>query len=284
LEKYFRKLIPKLALYNYPILIKSYEKYASIRYRRKFDQILEFRNSSFVIGKDITLFPSVFLGVYEEKELDVLLGLEFPEEMIFWDVGANVGIYSVLFGKKFPAGKVIAFEPNFSLHVLLTQNLDLNGVNNVRVENFALSNAKGVGQIEISKGRAGAGKIKSTLAEDYEDKSFPIITGDMYVKDFPEAIPSLIKIDVEGHEPEVIEGLSHVLRQYKPVLMIEVFGNLWDLNREEIWDQMLNDLFNMYGHGVLVSDGEILKISEWNRRFLTGAMQTLILGSYVSKP
>ena len=279
MEKYLRKLIPKFALYNYPILVKSYEKYASIRYSRKFDQILEFRNSSFVIGKDITLFPSVFLGVYEEKELDVLLGLEFPEEMIFWDVGANVGIYSVLFGKKFPAGKVIAFEPNVSLHVLLTQNLDLNGVNNVRIESFALSNAKGVGQIEISKGRAGAGKIKSTLAEDYEDKSFPIITGDMYVKDFPEAIPSLIKIDVEGHEPEVIEGLSHVLRQYKPVLMIEVFGNLWDLNREEIWDQMLNELFNIYGHGVLVSDGQILKISEWNRRFLTGAMQTLIFGS-----
>jgi FkbM family methyltransferase len=279
LEKYLRKLIPKFALYNYPILVKSYEKYASIRYSRKFDQILEFRNSSLVIGKDITLFPSVFLGVYEEKELDVLLGLEFPEEMIFWDVGANVGIYSVLFGKKFPVGKVIAFEPNVSLHVLLTQNLDLNGVNNVRIENFALSNAIGVGQIEISNGRAGAGKIKSTLAEDYEDKSFPIITGDMYVKDFPEAIPSLIKIDVEGHEPEVIEGLSHVLRQYKPVLMIEVFGNLWDLNREEIWDQMLNDLFNIYGHGVLVSDGEILKISEWDRRFLTGAMQTLILGS-----
>ncbi len=279
MEKYLRKLIPKFALYNYPILVKSYEKYASIRYSRKFDQILEFRNSSLVIGKDITLFPSVFLGVYEEKELDVLLGLEFPEEMIFWDVGANVGIYSVLFGKKFPVGKVIAFEPNVSLHVLLTQNLDLNGVNNVRIENFALSNAIGVGQIEISNGRAGAGKIKSTLAEDYEDKSFPIITGDMYVKDFPEAIPSLIKIDVEGHEPEVIEGLSHVLRQYKPVLMIEVFGNLWDLNREEIWDQMLNDLFNIYGHGVLVSDGEILKISEWDRRFLTGAMQTLILGS-----
>ena len=284
MEKYLRKFIPKFALYNYPILVKTYEKYASIRYSRKFNQILEFRNSSFVIGKDITLFPSVFLGVYEEKELDVLLGLEFPEEMVFWDVGANVGIYSVLFGKKFPAGKVIAFEPNISLHVLLSQNLDLNNVNNVRIENFALSNTKGVGQIETSKGRAGAGKINSTLAEEYGDESFPIITGDMYVQDFPDAMPSLIKIDVEGHEPEVIEGISQVLREFKPILMIEVFSNLWDLNREEVWDRVLNDLFNIYGHGVLVSDGEILKISEWNWRFLTGAMQTLILGCNLSKP
>jgi FkbM family methyltransferase len=228
LEKYLRKFIPKFALYNYPILVKTYEKYASIRYSRKFNQILEFRNSSFVIGKDITLFPSVFLGVYEEKELDVLLGLEFPEEMVFWDVGANVGM-------KFPAGKVIAFEPNISLHVLLSQNLDLNNVNNVRIENFALSNTKGVGQIETSKGRAGAGKINSTLAEEYGDESFPIITGDMYVQDFPDAMPSLIKIDVEGHEPEVIEGISQVLREFKPILMIEVFSNLWDLNREEVW-------------------------------------------------
>lgn len=102
------------------------------------------------------------MGVYEEKGLDVLLGLELPEEMIFWDVGANVGIYSVLFGRKFAAGKVKVFEPNVFLHALLTQNLDLNGVNNVRIDDFALSNAKGVGQIEISKGRAGAGNLKST--------------------------------------------------------------------------------------------------------------------------
>ena len=66
--------------------------------------------------------------------------------------------------------------------------------------------------------------------------------------------------------------------------MIEVFSNLWDWNREEVWDRVLNDLLNIYGHGVLVSDGEILKISEWNRRFLTGAMQTLILGCDLSKP
>ncbi len=283
MEKYLRKLIPKFALYNYPILVKSYEIYATIRYSRKFYEILEFRKSLFVIGKDVTLFPSVFLGVYEEKELDVLLGLEFREDMVFWDVGANVGIYSVLFGKKYPAGKVIAFEPNVSLHRLLIQNLDLNGVENVRIENFALSNAKGVGQIEISDGRAGAGKIKSTLAEDYEDKTFPIITGDMYVRDFPESTPNLIKIDVEGHEPEVIEGLLRLLSEFKPILMIEVFGNLWDLNREGIWDRTLNDLFELYGHGVLVSDGEILKIGEWNRKFLTGSMQTLILGSSVSK-
>jgi FkbM family methyltransferase len=271
-------------LYNYPILVKSYEKYASLRYRRSFTEIIGFRNSSFVIGKDITLFPSVFLGVYEEKELDFLMGLEFPEEMVFWDVGANIGIYSVLFGKKFPSGKVIAFEPNVSLHMLLRRNLELNEVNNVRIESFALSNAKGFGQIEISEGRAGAGKIKSTGVEEDQDKSFPIITGDMFVEDFAEAIPNLIKIDVEGHEPEVIEGLSHMLRQFKPILMIEVFSNLWDFNREEIWDRALNDLFDIYGHGVLVSDGEILKISEWDRKFLTGAMQTLILGSYISKP
>ena len=96
----------------------------------------------------------------------------------------------------------------------------------------------------------------------------------MYVKDFPETNPSLMKIDVEGHEPEIIEGLSHLLRQYKPVLTIEVIGHLWDLDRVEICEQMMNNLFNIYGHGVIVSDGEILKISEWTRRFLTGAMQT----------
>ena len=178
---------------------------------------MKFRNSYFVIGRDVTLFSSDFLGIYEEKELDILLELEFPDDLIFWDVGANVGIYSVLFGKEFPAGKVISFEPNSSLHASLTENLSLNGVRNARIENFGLSNIKSFGQIETSRFRAGAGKICLGKNDNVDSKSIPVNTRGMYAREFPDTIPNFIKIDVEGHEPEVIEGLFTILLQFKPV-------------------------------------------------------------------
>lgn len=282
-EKLLRKLIPKLSLYNFSLLVKLYEVYAFIRYRKKFYEILEFRKSRFVIGRDLTLFPSVYLGIYEENELDILFATQLPQEMIFWDVGANVGIYSVLLGKKFPRGKIIAFEPNLSLHSLLMQNLDLNQVTNVKIEKFGLSNTRGFVQFEISEKRAGAGKILSSSVGNAQLNSIPVITGDMYIKDFPEFKPNIIKIDVEGHEPEVVEGCLEVLREIKPVLIIEVFSNLWDSDRDDIWDHALNTLFDIYDHGTLISDGKILYIEKWNLEYLTGGMQTLIFGNHISR-
>jgi len=89
MEVLLRKLIPRLSLYNYPFLIALYEKYAVVRYRKKFNQVIVFRGASFIIGKDVTLFPSVFLGSYESCELDILLNHDFPEDLVFWDIGAN---------------------------------------------------------------------------------------------------------------------------------------------------------------------------------------------------
>ena len=282
LEKQLRRIIPKLALYNFKSVVKCYEKYALIRYRKHFDEILNFRNSYFVIGKDVTLFPSVYLGIYEEKELDILLSLEFPKDLIFWDVGANVGIYSVIFGKKFPAGRVIAFEPNLVLHSKMIKNLKLNDVKNVTIEKSGLSNIEGWAQLEEQRGRAGAGKISSISSEYFESKSIRLISGDMYAKDFPKLIPHFIKIDVEGHEPEVIEGLSNVLNQFKPVLMIEIFSNLWESERKDAWRRTIMNLFSLYSQAVLISDGIDIKIRKWDMKFLNGSMQTLIFYSDMS--
>jgi FkbM family methyltransferase len=182
------------------------------------------------------------------------------------DVGANVGIYSVLFGKKFPAGKVIAFEPNVSLHVLLSQNLDLNNVNNVRIENLALSNTEVVGQIEISKGRAGAGKIKSTLAEDYGDESFPIITGDMYVQDFPEAMPSLIKIDVEGFEVQVLGGSSKFILKHKPYFSIDIHQSVD--GSKETTETACRQILEKYGYSFQMMGHVLLASPESNNSLL----------------
>ena len=278
MEILLRKLIPKLKLYNFNVLIKTYEKYAGIRYKSKFNSEIKFRGSCFVIGKDVTLFPSVYHGTYEKTELDILLNKSFPKNFVFWDVGANIGLYSVILGKRLTSGQVISFEPNKNLHSLLVNNFALNNVSKYIIEGKALSNHSGQGVIFSENSRPGAGRIKVNSKTVKPVEQFEIVSGDEYLRLHPERIPGLIKIDVEGHEPEVIKGMSKILVTHKPALALEVFKNLWESERAFLWSEVLNFLFEVYGDSLLITDGSVKKITKWDPDFLTGGLQTLMFG------
>ena len=278
MEVFLRKLIPKLSLYNYPFLISMYEKYAVVRYRKKFNQVIVFRGANFIIGKDVTLFPSDFLGSYESCELDILLNHDFPDNLVFWDIGANVGLYSVLIASKYPNSKVVAFEPNIQVHSLLKKNMFLNKLTNVNIEGIALSNRIGKGKLLSQKSRLGAGKLDLNADKIESEMNLIVTTGEVFLDSHPVLIPNLVKIDVEGHEPEVIQGMLEILQEYKPILTIEVFMNLWEQDRYLLWEDTLLSLFQIYKGAILVSDGKSRKISLWTRDLLSGGMQTLIFG------
>lgn len=278
MENLLRRLIPKLRLYNFRLLINLYEKYAAIRYRKKFETEIEFRGCRFIIGKDVTLFPSVYLGTYEKRELDILQGTTFPENLVFWDIGANVGLYSVLFGKRFPSGQIISFEPNMDLHPLLVNNFAINNISNFLIEKKALSSSSGTGEMFSENSRPGAGRIRLESDPAETINKFEITTGDEYIRDHPLLIPGLIKIDVEGHEPEVIKGMAQILSAHRPTLTIEVFKNLWESERGTLWEETLTFLFQVYGESTLVTDGQSTILTKWDPENLTGGMQTLIFG------
>lgn len=278
MEVLLRKLIPKLKLYNFPLIIFLYERYAQLRYSSKFNNEIAFRDATFVIGDDVTLFPSVYLGTYEKCELDILLSHEFPKDLIFWDIGANVGLYSVLLAKKYPMAQVVSFEPNAEIHSLLSRNFVINNIQNAQIEAVAVSNVNGQGALDLKSKRAGAARMTSTFNPTFDTRSFPVTTGKSFLDSNPKLTPHLIKIDVEGHEPEVIMGMEEILILHKPVLMLEVFKNLWISDRGEIWERTIKSLFKVYVSAYLITDGEYQTITQWNSRFLTGGMQTLIFG------
>jgi len=278
MEALLRKLIPKLKLYNIRFIVVLYEKYAAIRYKKEFKKEIDFRGSKFIVGRDVTLFPSVYLGSYEKCELDILLGRTFPKDLVFWDIGANIGLYSILFGKKYPSGKIVSFEPNKQLHGLLASNFALNQVSNYRIEGVALSNDSGMGEMSIDDSRPGAGRIKQESRSSSSSETFQIISGEEYLKLNPELLPDLIKIDVEGHEPEVVRGISEILSSKKPTLTIEVFKNLWESDRGLLWEETLTFLFGVYKESILITDGNSRKITSWSTHYLSGGMQTLIFG------
>ena len=134
----------------------------------------------------------------------------------FLDIGANAGIYSYHFKNKMK--KIVAFEPVKEILVSL-ENLKSR---NVEIHNCALSNNNDYLEIHIPVDKHG--NTISYIAS-LEPRGENTIKRKIEVKmldDFNYQNVSLIKIDVEGHELEVLKGGYETINKYKPHLVIEI--------------------------------------------------------------
>jgi len=147
----------------------------------------------------------------------------------FFDVGANVGLYSWEVRKVSPHRKILAFEPDPENIKLLEKTLSGANFQNVEICKCALSNR--LAEVSFfqdnltSATGCVAGKDKPWI-EQYLNGSANEIrvkteTLDSVVSE--DKTPSLIKIDVEGHEVEVLQGGKNTLSEVKPILIIESF-------------------------------------------------------------
>ena len=158
------------------------------------------------------------------KELDV-----HNDQGWFFDVGANVGLYSWGVHEVCSLRKILAFEPDPENIKLLEKTLSKANLPNLTIFKCALSNR--VGEVKFfqdsltSATGCVAGKEKPWI-EQYLKGSVNEIrvkTNTLDSVTQEEKTPSLIKIDVEGHEIEVLQGSSNTLTEAKPLLFIESF-------------------------------------------------------------
>ena len=152
----------------------------------------------------------------------------------FFDIGANVGSYTLYAALRHPGARVVAFEPEYANLHLLRDNIMANGLQD-RVEGYsiALGNRTGISQLHIQDLTPGAAlhtESPETLAVTRTHK--PVIWKEgictFTLDAFCEATgvtPHCLKIDVDGTEVEILEGASRTLRS--PALrslIIEMFG------------------------------------------------------------
>jgi len=131
---------------------------------------------------------------------------------VAYDVGANIGFYTLIMAKKVGVkGKIIAFEPDSENLIVLNKNVKINNLDNVRVINVALGDKIGEGSLYIKK-KIGIGSI-SLIEGKYSNfrKTTKIIPGDYIVAGKNPPLPKAIKIDVEGYEYLVLKGLKKTL-------------------------------------------------------------------------
>jgi FkbM family methyltransferase len=155
----------------------------------------------------------LWLGSYEPEKMTLAASLLNPGDVAF-DIGANVGIYTLLFGAAVgPTGHVVAFEPWPRNLLYLRQHLALNDVANASVLGAAV--CRKTGRVMLAGGEHPA-TVRVLSDGDIEVDSIRL-------DDFVEATkiePDLIKIDVEGSEVDVLNGASATLRKAVPLLLI----------------------------------------------------------------
>lgn len=173
--------------------------------------------------------------------------LKINEGEVFVDVGAHVGRYTLALAKLVKnCGKVIAIEPHPKNYELLVKNIRKNGFTNIIALNMAAWNKRG--KIKLFTGTmSGVHSLKHDLQKwhNFNTKRSSLT---VLAKPLDEILmeiglkPNLIKIDVEGAEIEVIQGLEKTIKKNHPKIIIES----WTPNKVK-----LINLLENFGYKVL---------------------------------
>ncbi|RCW83350.1 FkbM family methyltransferase [Paracoccus lutimaris] len=156
---------------------------------------------------------------YERDDLDVIARY-FPRDGVFADIGANVGNHSVFAGMIMGASKIIPFEPNPIAQEIFVANMILNRMID-RVDfsffTYGLSDKMDEGlAMRWNPNNLGGGRI---VRSDSAVGNVVVIRGDDAFKDLH---VDFLKIDVEGLELEVLDGLRETITRLRPTIFIEI--------------------------------------------------------------
>lgn len=142
-----------------------------------------------------------------------------------YDVGANIGFFSVLAGLLTgPHGRVIGFEPVPDVAQLARAAVARNGMaRHVEIRTQAVSATAGREQLHVVgeaswSHLAGRGRHPDTVATIDVD----VVTLDTLLDDVGAPPPDVVKLDVEGSEVDVLRGAVRLLREHRPTLIVEL--------------------------------------------------------------
>jgi FkbM family methyltransferase len=174
--------------------------------------------------------------------------------MTVYDIGAFHGLLTLFFASQ--AKTVISFEPNSQNRRRLTDNMTLNGIQNVTVRNVGVGSSRETRKMVVSPLMPGGASVDGKAEENLmragvgtTAEEVRIVTLDCEIPEANLPVPDFIKIDTEGWEIEVLCGARHTLESHRPTLFLEMHGEtlrekkrkvaeivafLWDLNYRTI--------------------------------------------------
>lgn len=254
-----------------------------------------YRSDDRVIGQRIAL------DKFEKYETALFLN-QLNKESVVVDVGANIGYYTMLAARR--VKKVYAIEPDKKCFEILKKNIEENNLKNVVLINKAASDKKEKKYLIRDEKNQGNSKIIDKNGEIvFAETLDNMLVNEQYI--------SLIKIDVQGWEPEVIEGAKKTIKRNWPTIFLEYtpgeyrdnkmidflqknYQNIWSINdfAEVPWPIFKGiKVMGKSGYADLflkkemeVNDYMVMVKNVAYKKFLKGIMGLLCLKSKQSKP
>ena len=183
---------------------------------------------------------------FEEKEINFLLKKIYENNINdFIDIGANCGYYSIKLAAQNKKLKIKAFEPNEEAHYKFNKTLEVNPLlaDQIELNNYGLSNYSKILEM-TSLEKFGYLQTGGSTIINPNEKQF--INSKLFKANFKKGDEEInfknrnvcIKIDVEGHEYQVLEGLESTLKKNKIFLQVEIVNQNF---------QKVNELLNSFG-------------------------------------
>lgn len=192
---------------------------------------------------------------YENFEYTDIFVELIKKMKVFYDVGANIGYYSLLATIENPGIKIVAFEPATGPLFYLKENVRINNFKNISVEDIALSDKNGDITFHEVKNKkytylehnlGGQGNTGSKTTDlNYVPVQVKTETLDGFAKRVGEKKIDLIKLDTEGTEHLILNHAHTILEEMKPVVICETLFNKIESKLETTFRRFG---YNFYNH------------------------------------
>ena len=211
-------------------------------------------------GKGVLFNPghgyiSQVLGTWEPAVIDAI-GATLQPGMVFYDIGANNGFFSIIGAKVVgPEGAVYAIEP-LPLNIRqIKHNVELNDFQNIHVHQIAMGGENGTAKLSVSanSGMSRLEDLNDSPAPDWlntvtvELRTLDSLIGENCLRD-----PDFIKIDAEGAETMILKGAVNTIQRCHPFMLIELHGT--NRSVQEMLDYLGYSAVSLENQGASIMD------------------------------
>lgn len=162
---------------------------------------------------------------YEPETLDIFRHLCASSSVIF-DIGANVGLYSLLAAAANPEARIFAFEPVDRVHEILRKNIRYNRFSQITPHRVAFSDFDGEVNLYVPLQETPTGARAGAPKKGKRSRAVPVqsIKGDSFMRQNALEKLDLVKIDTETTEPQVFNGMRATIERCHPKIICEVLA------------------------------------------------------------
>jgi len=197
-------------------------------------------------------------GQFEPEYVEYLITLVEQSDATFYDIGANIGFFSLLHAQESTEEAVtVAFEPLPRNVERLKRNKRLNPLLDFELLETGLSDQDGQATLSVSENHPGEASLtgRNVTNDSLDEVTIPISTVDEVSELLPER-PDVVKIDVEGAEIDVLRGMESILDRDQPDILLELHPELIAEKGDEVAE--LREILRENGYTKLyqIEDGE----------------------------